>query len=157
MRNGSFARYVSSFVCMKGTGGPINSLVVNLLQVRFLRIISHPSIIGLVDLIPPASRDFDDATLVFPLMDSDLKQLCSSGYRFTDKDMRYIVYRILTALHYLHSRGIAHRDIKSPNVLLASVMFIELVYPGSKINANEMTMYSLGLSSCAILVFREQF
>lgn len=92
-----------------------------IVQVRFLRTLKHPNIVELYDLMPPADRDFDDITLVFPLMDSDLKQLCTSGYRFTDHDMRYITYRIMSALHYLHARGVAHRDIKSPNILLSSV------------------------------------
>jgi casein kinase II subunit alpha len=36
----------------------------------------------------------------------------------TPRDCRYYIYQILKGLHYAHSKGIMHRDIKPQNVII---------------------------------------
>jgi len=36
----------------------------------------------------------------------------------TARDSKYYIYQILKGLHYAHSKGIMHRDIKPQNVII---------------------------------------
>ena len=36
----------------------------------------------------------------------------------TPKDCKYYIYQVLKGLHYAHSIGIMHRDIKPQNVII---------------------------------------
>jgi casein kinase II subunit alpha len=36
----------------------------------------------------------------------------------TPRDCKYYIYQILKGLHYAHSKGIMHRDIKPQNVII---------------------------------------
>jgi len=38
--------------------------------------------------------------------------------KFTDYDVRYYIYELLKALHFCHSKGIMHRDVKPHNVMI---------------------------------------
>lgn len=38
--------------------------------------------------------------------------------QLTARDCKYYIYQILKGLHYAHSRGIMHRDIKPQNVII---------------------------------------
>ncbi len=92
-------------------------------KVSLLQEICHKSIIWLVEVI----EDKDYVHLV--------TELCNGGELFDrivkkssdvkndkpcfveDKAAR-IIHQILSAIHYMHKRGIVHRDIKPENVLL---------------------------------------
>lgn len=85
-------------------------------HIEILRRIHHPHI-----LTPELILEEDNHTvLIMPLINGpDLfDALLKYYYRFTEKQVRNIVYQILTALNYLHQSKIYHGDIKLENIML---------------------------------------
>jgi casein kinase II subunit alpha len=51
------------------------------------------------------------------------EHVCQTDYKtllllLTPRDCKYYLYQILKGLHYAHSKGIMHRDIKPQNVII---------------------------------------
>ena len=72
--------------------------------------------------------------LAFELMDSNLyeyyKNKKANGIIPMDK-IRTIVHDIMSAVSYIHKKGIFHRDIKPENVLVKGEKFVKLADFGS--------------------------
>jgi serine/threonine protein kinase len=84
-------------------------------EVRLLEQIHHPNIVHVIDVI------FQDA-FIFVLM-----EYCSGGELFTylaengrlrEDECQRVFADIVSAISYLHARGISHRDLKPENILL---------------------------------------
>ena len=90
-------------------------------QLSILSYVNHPNIVKLLDIIIPEKEDFQNIYLVEEYMGSNLERLIvtnSYDYLKDEKIVPWFIYQILMAIHYLHSRKIMHRDIKSTNILL---------------------------------------
>jgi mitogen-activated protein kinase 1/3 len=72
----------------------------------------NDNIVSLIDVPHPATiEEFKDVYLVMDLSMSDLRSLIRTGQKFTDDNVKYFLYQMLTALKYVHSANILHRDL----------------------------------------------
>lgn len=76
----------------------------------------HKNIIGLKDIIPipeEAKHTFNEVYLCMEYMDYTLKRLIhSQQVPLTEKMIQFILYQLLSAVSYMHSADIIHRDMK---------------------------------------------
>ncbi|CAB9512514.1 MAP kinase-activated protein kinase 2 (Fragment) [Seminavis robusta] len=63
---------------------------------------------------------FDRVYLVMAAMKGDLLSRLSQKSCYPEAEGRQVIHTLLSAVHFLHTRGVAHRDIKPENVLLPS-------------------------------------
>mmetsp|Transcript_19905 Transcript_19905/g.32751 ORF Transcript_19905/g.32751 Transcript_19905/m.32751 type:complete len:458 (+) Transcript_19905:337-1710(+) len=63
-------------------------------------------------------EDSDYIYTILPLVGMELFDLISSNGPFTEKKSRQIFQEMLSAVQYIHSRGVSHRDISPENFLM---------------------------------------
>jgi len=85
-------------------------------EVRILRSLNHPNVIKFLDV-------YDETKLFYIFttkMTTDMLEaiLASPRSKLDERMTRFLTMQILTAVEYLHSKDIAHCDLKPENVLL---------------------------------------
>lgn len=86
-------------------------------EVEILQSVKHPGVVHLENMFETPDRIF----IVMEKMDSDMLEmvLTSPKGRLDERRTRFLIAQILYALQFLHSKMIAHCDLKPENVLLA--------------------------------------
>lgn len=88
-------------------------------ELRLMRSLSHPNVLGLHDLIrPPSLEHFSDVYIVTQRMDQDLQSIVFSKTPLSEDQTQWILYQCIAGLNYLHSAGVVHRDLKPANLLI---------------------------------------
>lgn len=86
-------------------------------EIKFLRDLKHPNVIGLLDVFGHKSN----VSLVFDYMDTDLEIVIKdSQIVLTPGHIKAYIIMTLQGLEYLHSNWILHRDLKPNNLLINS-------------------------------------
>ncbi|OMJ86683.1 hypothetical protein SteCoe_11769 [Stentor coeruleus] len=86
-------------------------------EICILRELQNPNIVDLRDVV----ASDDKLYLVFEYVDQDLKQFLDSipKDQFVDaKIIKSLLYQLVQAVAYLHSKRILHRDLKPQNILI---------------------------------------
>ncbi|BFZ24208.1 hypothetical protein BsWGS_27246 [Bradybaena similaris] len=89
-------------------------------EVRILRCMKHPNIIRLLE-------DYTNRHQIFYVMElvqgGDLfDAISSSTGKYTEYDASSMLYNLASALQYLHSLHIVHRDVKPENILVSKAI-----------------------------------
>jgi serine/threonine protein kinase len=85
-------------------------------EARILASCKHRHVVPLLDSFRQAGGRF---VLVLPFIPYDLADLLQKD-RLTNKQIILTMRSLFSALAYLHSHGIIHRDVKPSNILLSS-------------------------------------
>lgn len=84
-------------------------------EIKFLRDLKHPNVIGLLDVFGHKSN----VSLVFDYMDTDLEIVIKdSQIVLIPAHVKAYMIMTLQGLEYLHSNWILHRDLKPNNLLI---------------------------------------
>ena len=89
---------------------------IKLREVQSLKILSHPNIVKLREVI----RENDELFFVFEFLDQNVYQLTKDANKlFVESKVKWILYQILLGLAYMHKHGFFHRDMKPENLLVS--------------------------------------
>lgn len=85
-------------------------------EIEVLKICQHPNIIRLLDV-------FENPEFIYIVLEymegGDLfSYLEKREFRITEDRARSIAHEIAAAIYYIHSYGIAHRDLKLENIMM---------------------------------------
>mmetsp|Transcript_3532 Transcript_3532/g.2566 ORF Transcript_3532/g.2566 Transcript_3532/m.2566 type:complete len:143 (-) Transcript_3532:6-434(-) len=85
-------------------------------EIEVLKICQHPNVIRLLDV-------FENPEYIYIVLEycagGDLfHYLDKRDFKVTEDLARHIAHQIAAAIYYLHSYGIAHRDLKLENILM---------------------------------------
>lgn len=86
-------------------------------EVKFLQELSHPNVIGLLDVFSSKSN----LNLVLEFLDTDLEAVIKDrSLVFQASDIKSWMYMTIKGLDFCHQNWILHRDMKPNNLLIAS-------------------------------------
>ncbi len=84
-------------------------------EARAAAALSHPNIVTIYDA---GEQDGEYYMAMEFVEGTTLKELVQRKGGLDEKKVRYVLINCCRALHYAHSKGVIHRDIKSGNVML---------------------------------------
>ena len=84
-------------------------------EIQVLKELEHPNIIKIFEYYIDNRYHYIITEL---LTGGELYETILKCQKFNEKKAAYIMKQILSALNYLHSKGIVHRDIKPENILV---------------------------------------
>ncbi|XP_034945866.1 serine/threonine-protein kinase fused [Chelonus insularis] len=83
-------------------------------ECKIQRYLHHPNIVQMID----SFETENEIVVVTEYADKELYEILDKTGRFTEERTRAIVCDLISALYYLHSNRVLHRDLKPQNVLL---------------------------------------
>ncbi|KAF2070357.1 hypothetical protein CYY_008328 [Polysphondylium violaceum] len=96
----------------------------NLNEIAILRYLKHPNIVSFINAY---EKNDEEIWMVMEYMDCGTIKEAISNFTFTEKYVGYITKQILHALEYIHSINIAHRDLKSANIMINTKAEVKLI------------------------------
>ncbi|KAI5185800.1 serine/threonine-protein kinase CHEK1 [Nematocida homosporus] len=127
---GSIIAYGSTSVVRQGKGGSGTQYAVKIVKISnseaetaakreaaIHRVLTHPHVIALRDFHPGNGYAY---FVMDHAVNRELFSYIDPGRGMSDEISRLYLRQLLSALVYMHQRGICHRDIKPENILLDS-------------------------------------
>jgi len=88
-------------------------------EIYLLNTLNHINVVKLLDIdVEFVDKIPRNIYLIFECLPSDLWKLVKSGHDLNYDELMKILFQILNAVKYIHSKNVLHRDLKSGNILL---------------------------------------
>lgn len=83
-------------------------------EIDIMRTLDHPNVIKMLDAFE-TERDF---VVVMEFAQGVLSDVLANDATLPESEVRRIAEQLISALHYLHSNRVIHRDLKPQNILI---------------------------------------
>lgn len=118
---GSCEKFACKIISKKkfsvGGTSAVNMSSQVMVEVKILKALKHPCIIGVEDVIDTA----DTLYILLELVEGgELFDKVVSISKYPEATAKLLFYQMLCACKYLHEQGITHRDLKPENILLTT-------------------------------------
>ena len=84
-------------------------------EIHILKIVRHPNIVQLYEIIETSKQLF---LIMEYASGGELFDYVANSGPFNEKIVRYYAKQLIQSVHYIHTKGFAHRDLKCENILL---------------------------------------
>ena len=85
-------------------------------EIDIMRTLDHPNVIKMLDAFETAM----DFVVVMEFAQGVLNDVLERDATLPESEVRRIAEQLISALHYLHSNRVIHRDLKPQNILIGS-------------------------------------
>ncbi|MDH3068996.1 protein kinase [Akkermansia sp. N21169] len=109
-------------------------------EARTIAELDHPGIVKILSIFETNGTAYFAMEYINGLsLDYLGDRLMTTGKRYTEDEMKGLLFRLLDILHYLHGKDIFHRDIKPGNILLTREGMPILIDFGAARHASKLT------------------
>lgn len=92
-----------------------NSVTISAKEAKIIKNAKHPNIIELFEVFEDEHNEY----LVMEFLpNGSLKHMINIGGPMSEDKARHYIIQVLTAINYIHSIKIIHRDIKADNIMI---------------------------------------
>eukprot|EP00727_Mastigamoeba_balamuthi_P000115 m51a1_g1010 putative myosin light chain kinase (388) ;mRNA; f:597582-599415 len=109
-------------------------------EIAIMKKLAHPNIVRLHQVVLTKKT----INIVMEHVDGGelFSKICFHGH-MAEEDARVVFSQILSAVNYLHSRGVAHRDLKAQNILVSNSLEVKLVDFGLSVDSTVSWMKTM--------------
>lgn len=91
--------------------------IQDIIEIDILSRIQHPHIIHAASIVTPYNCEIDGMAVVLPLADQTFRSSLYNVIMTTD-DKILVLFKLASALEFMHANGVLHLDIKGDNVVM---------------------------------------
>jgi len=95
----------------------------NFHEASILHALDHPNIVKYLT----CHEIKDDLWLVMEFLEGGTFEEAARAWRFNETNLAYVARELLKGLSYMHSRQLAHRDLKSANIMMSVQGAVKLI------------------------------
>jgi len=109
-------------------------------EIRIMKFLRHKNIASILDIMRPTTEsdeEFNDVYIVMPLMDTDLHRVIYSSQKLTDQHVQFLMFQLISAVCYMQTAKVIHRDLKPPNILVNAACELKICDFGLARTMNE--------------------